>query len=277
MLLGIVFISCEKIHPKADVPSYIQISSIDLTTNTSSEGSNNNNITDAWVFIDDNLVGVYELPATFPVLGKGNHEVMVRAGIKKNGMSSSRVIYPFYDKYSITTNLTENEISAIQPSIQYYSNLQFSLLEDFELGTSLEKSGSSDTTLELISSFNGVQLDSKCAAIYLDQNKTYFEIATSASQFSLPLGTPIYLEVSFLCSSAFSIGVFKNTTLGLEKTNPYITINPTSIWKTIYIDINDATKSHTNALSFEIYFAGTIDNELTESYVLLDNIKLIHN
>ena len=277
MLLSMVFVSCEKIHPKAEIPSYIQVNSINLSTNTSSEGSNVNNITDAWIFVDDNLMGIYELPVTFPVNEMGTHEIMVRAGIKKNGMASSRVIYPFYDQYSVTTNLTEKEITVIAPTIEYYSNLQFAWMEDFEVGTSLVKSGSSDTTLEMISSFNGIQLDNKCAAIYLDQSKTYFEISTNASQFNLPIGTPIYMELSYMCASPFSIGVFKNTTFGLEKTSPYITINPSSSWKTIYIDINDAAKSHTNALSFEIYFAGTIGADLTESYILLDYIKLIYN
>ena len=70
-------------------PAYIKINDIELNN------SSTDKITDAWVYIENQLQGVYELPAKFPVLETGVKEIRIKAGIKNNGISSSRVFYPF--------------------------------------------------------------------------------------------------------------------------------------------------------------------------------------
>mgnify|MGYP001300362070 CR=1 FL=1 len=52
-------ISCTK--EDNNIPAYIKIDNITLNDNSTHK------ITDAWVYIDDNLQGVYELPANFPL------------------------------------------------------------------------------------------------------------------------------------------------------------------------------------------------------------------
>ena len=47
-------------------------------------GSITENITDVWVYIEDNLQGVYEIPVEFPVLEEGIKNIRVKAGIKAN-------------------------------------------------------------------------------------------------------------------------------------------------------------------------------------------------
>ena len=52
------------------------------------------------VYINDDLVGVYELPAKFPVLKEGNVTVKVFAGIIDFAKDPPRgVKYPFYDPH----------------------------------------------------------------------------------------------------------------------------------------------------------------------------------
>ena len=63
----LILISCNK---EEEIPSYIEINDFNLTSN-SSFGENTENITDVWIYIDENLQGVYEIPVTFPVLNKG--------------------------------------------------------------------------------------------------------------------------------------------------------------------------------------------------------------
>ena len=83
LLLTLGFISCRKFEGSQKVPSYIHIESIEVDSLTDYfvYGANTHKITDAWVYVDDNLVGIYELPSTFPVLKKGQHKVAVRGGI----------------------------------------------------------------------------------------------------------------------------------------------------------------------------------------------------
>ena len=74
----------------------LQIDSVSLDTNYYEQGSNFKAITDAWVYVDDGLIGAFELPATIPVLAEGKHKLEIRPGIKLNGISSTRAPYPFY-------------------------------------------------------------------------------------------------------------------------------------------------------------------------------------
>ena len=95
ILFTVVFSSCTKNQFKAEIPSYIYIESIDLETE-SFEGSDSQNLTDAWVTMDGNFLGAFELPCTIPILGDGAHEFRVSSGIKANGISATRIIYPFF-------------------------------------------------------------------------------------------------------------------------------------------------------------------------------------
>ena len=70
ILIAVVFSSCSKNQFKAEIPSYIHIESIDLETD-SFEGSDSQKLTDAWITMDGNFLGAFELPCTIPILGDG--------------------------------------------------------------------------------------------------------------------------------------------------------------------------------------------------------------
>jgi len=53
------------INPAEPIPSYIHIDKIDLTTDYSSQGTSSNKITDAWIYVDNELIGAFEMPVTF--------------------------------------------------------------------------------------------------------------------------------------------------------------------------------------------------------------------
>ena len=62
LFLLLLFTACEK-EDTNGVPAFITINTITLD-----EGNATANITDAWVYINDQLQGVYELPAQFPLI-----------------------------------------------------------------------------------------------------------------------------------------------------------------------------------------------------------------
>ena len=96
LFLIICIVSCNK--DNNEVPCYISIDDIQVNEYANSAGTN---VTDAWVYINDNLQGVYELPARFPVLAQGKQKLRIRAGIKDNGIAATRVAYPFYSSFII--------------------------------------------------------------------------------------------------------------------------------------------------------------------------------
>ena len=121
LLLLTSIISCKK-EDINDIPSYMTIEEITLDENST------HNITDAWVYIDDNLHGVYELPANFPILTQGKHKLRIKAGIKDNGIAGTRIPYPFYSSYIEEEHEFNPEtIMSITPIVSY---LESTVLDD---------------------------------------------------------------------------------------------------------------------------------------------------
>ncbi len=118
--------ACELYNPTEPIPAYIHIDKIGLTTSADgSQGSNSSKITDAWVYIDERLIGCFELPVTFPVLYEGSHQLKIRAGIKVNGIAATRAPYPFYEAYTQSVDLQKGTKITVSPTVKYRTNMTF--------------------------------------------------------------------------------------------------------------------------------------------------------
>lgn len=273
-VIGITFFSCSKEDYEAQVPAYISIDNITLTTNEATEGSASSNIVDAWVYINDDLVGVYELPATFPVLKEGSATIKVYAGIKDNGISTSRERYLLYAPYVEGINLVKGETISIDPVVTYNSGVTFTWIEDFENGSlSFLYTSGSDTVI------NNQSLDVKdgffSGQIYLEDDMDFFE-ATSIAFTTVPkTGVPVYLELDFKTNEPLFIGVF----LGSEQQS-YLTLNTTSTWKKIYINLTELINSSATSTEVKIFLGikeeGNLIFQTDNPEIYLDNIKLVH-
>jgi len=265
-LFGIfLFQSCKKIDVNEGVPSYISIPSIEVITDPANEGSNSHKITDAWVYFDNNLQGVYPLPATFPVLLSGKQNISIKAGIKNNGIAATRVNYPFYDYFKEEVFLTKDSTTIINPVVSYFDNAVF-YMEDFELsGIKFITTSNSDTILFRNS-----------GAAHLASPHLTFEIATEEVQ--LPkVGTPIYVELNYKCNTAFQVGVFANYDQAPVVVQSILTITPKLEWNKIYIDLTSTIINSQNANSHKVFISMKRDINSTEMAELyLDNFKIVY-
>src|SRR5690606_11241618 len=73
--------SCEK-DKQAEIPSFLSIGEITVTDTSGNVISSD--ALDAWVYIDDQLKGAFEVPTKLPILEKGVHRVDIRAGVNEN-------------------------------------------------------------------------------------------------------------------------------------------------------------------------------------------------
>ena len=273
-LFGIfLFQSCKKADINDGVPSYISIPSIEVVTDPTNEGSNSHKITDAWVYFDNNLQGVYPLPATFPVLLSGKQNISIKAGIKNNGIAATRVKYPFYDYYKSEITLTKDSITVLNPEV-FYANADSIIFEDFE-STSLilDTTLNSDTTFFIA---NDTLFEGNFGGVHLASPHVTFETATEKIQ--LPkVGTPVYVELNYKCNTAFQVGVFANYDQAPVIIQSILTINPKLEWNKIYIDLTSAIINTQNADSHKVFISMRRDinsNEIAELYV--DNFKIIY-
>lgn len=274
-------LSCQKFEGEQTIPAYLHIDTVLFSTDYPSEGSNTHKITDVWVYVNDQLIGAFELPATFPVLASGIHKLEIRPGIKLNGIAATRVPYPFFKPYLISDfNFIEDSVLTIHPITSYYSNITFAWMEDFEgSNISLEKTTQSDTNLVKTFPSNNPEAflsdySSYSGLIHLEGNYNKFQIATFMA-YELPgKGTPVFLEMDYKCDRAFGVGMFatiNSTILSL----PILVVNASEEWNKIYINLSPNVTEYSTSLNFKIYFESDKGDD-NQARFLFDNIKLIY-
>jgi hypothetical protein len=79
LLLFIFFTGCVKENA---VPAYIYIPAFSLTTKTG-EGTTSQKITDAWVYVDGQINGVFQMPITLPVVELGKCQAFATTALSQ--------------------------------------------------------------------------------------------------------------------------------------------------------------------------------------------------
>lgn len=267
------FHSCEIINPAEDVPSYIRVKSISLVTDTLTQGSAANRITDVWLYVDNQPLGVYEMPVSIPVLKEGTHEISVRGGIIVNGIASTRVYYPFYAFYNATVNFTPASVINVSPVVNYFSGTVFAIEESFSgFGYDVVVTAASDTNYYLVNDNNAFEGPS--AGVYLDASHLVFECEPRDS-LQLPLNNPVYMELNYKSNTDFTIGMHAVTLLQVYDIF-ILNIRATTEWKKIYINLTEGISLYTNALGFKPYIHMERNNDIGDARLFFDNIKVVH-
>jgi hypothetical protein len=275
LVIVVTFFSCSKENYVAEIPAYISISDFTLTTTNATQGSASENITDAWVYMNDDLVGVFELPVKFPVLKEGNFTIKVYAGIKENGIGATRARYLAYAPYVKEINLVKDETIVIDPAITYEPSVNFAWLEDFEnVNLSFLYHSSSDTIIT--KSTLDVKEGSYSGQIYLDLGMNFFE-ATTEVLANVPLNglSPVYLELDFKTNQPITLGVYLDASQ-----YAFSTLNVATEWTKIYINLTDViSQNRIGSPELKVFFG--LAESPTNPFVLapeilIDNLKVVH-
>ena len=272
MLVSFLFLSCKKANLNEGVPSYISIPTFELVTEID-EGSNSHKITDAWIYFDNNLQGIYPLPSNFPVLLDGKQNIKIKAGIKNNGTATTRIKYPFYNYYIEEILLKKDSTTILKPTFNYLNgnDLDFVEIEDFEdAGTIFSSTSRSDTSLfQTTDSVFGT-----IGAVNLAPPHQTFEMATEELQLTSN-NLPIYVELNYKANTTFQVGVFANYSEVVE-TFLEFTINPKNEWNKIYLELTPIINATPNANSYKIFI--TMSRDINTSKIAdlyLDNFKIV--
>jgi hypothetical protein len=278
LLILVLFISlssCEIINPEEQIPSYLRIDSIEYNIASSNEAKISN-LTDAWVYIDDQILGAFELPAEFPVLAEGKHKVTIKPGIKVSGISETRGAYPFFENYITEVNFIADSAVSIIPVATYYKETQFFINEDFESsGVLFEKTSRSDTSLVKTNDTKLVLDGEFSGVVHLNTNARMFE-CKSIEFLKIPTaGKPVFLEICYKSDIPFTIGFFANFFQTSEQ-HSVLVVNTSAVWNKIYINLADAISNYSDARDFNIFIGTTIPEGVSEATLYFDNIRLVH-
>jgi hypothetical protein len=267
LLTLLVFASCQK-EDAVGIPAYIKIENIYLGENDS-----NSTITDAWVYINGQLQGVYELPAKFPVLEEGNANIKVYAGIKNNGIASDRVIYPFYSSDTTNKVLTINASTEIYPTVNIKENID-GQFDDFDNGYSFN----SDTCFQVLSGgpygkYGSLSLSDSDSILITEINYQDFPLSFD----NVPQqGSPTYMELDYKNNTSFLVGMYINFPNSPTLEKGLLWINPKEDWNKIYIDLTQTVSEAIGAETFSIFIKMQRDTNLDENKLDFDNIRIIH-
>lgn len=271
--LPLLLCQCDKEKYRAEIPAYLYIDKVILTTSYSSQGTSSHKITDVWVYVDDDLKGVFEMPAKIPLLYKGKHKVSVRAGIKVNGIANTRAAYPFYTTYVTEIDFRENKTDTLIPQFTYESGVNFPYKEDFDqAGFNFFYTNGSQS--QFILTTGGEQFEGNySASASLTSTQTFFEAYTTEI-YNLPKNQrPVFLELNYRCNTTLVVGLFYDSPVPTMQ-RALIYLNPTEEWNKIYINMTEALAEQQSATRHMISF-GFTNQDATEKKIWIDNIKVV--
>lgn len=268
--------SCELINPDEQIPAFIRIEEYTLVT-TAEQGIAVHKLTDAWVFVDEELVGVYELPASIPVLSAGLTKVRIEAGSRVSGLVGQRASNPFMEHFNGTLTLFPDSQLLFNPVVSYRSNTVLKWKEEFsEPGVSLVATSLNDGDLTRVSGSEAYAGQS--FKMSLTENQLLVECATALA-YPLPAaGTPVFLEFSYRNNNLLYVGLISGTPGGVTQTSVLV-LNPSAEWNHVYVNLTGVLSSGTltGAIGHQVFFGFLRDDGVTgEAYAVIDNIKLMH-
>ncbi len=276
LILLLSLTTCEKFSGDQTIPAYLSIDSIYLTTDYYLQGTASQNITDAWVYVDDDLIGAFELPARFPVLKNGMHTVKILPGIKKNGIASTRINYIFYAEISKQIRLTEDSTTHLGVMKTTYTTAAgFTWMEDFDnISISLDTTSRSTAYIQKTPIGSPLTFEgSHSGMVVMDTTMDFFECQTH-NDFIIPYA-PVFLEMNFNTSNVLTVGLILYSTTNIY-TVPIINLNKTNnTWKKIYVDLTTSMNAYPNVFSYRLYMGTFKDEDALQTTILFDNLKLV--
>ncbi|MFN4910646.1 MAG: hypothetical protein ACK438_11380 [Flavobacteriales bacterium] len=277
--LLLVLNGCIKNNPD---PSWLTIDKWTLSANpnlSGNEGELSQNISEAWIYVNDQCLGVFELPVKIPVLKSGPVNVKVYPGIKNNGVSATKKIYPFLKVYESNITLVPNQNISLSPSTQYVENTNF-IIEDFEgANINLVNDPNSSIANYLLDNidlqpFNG----NAYARVQLNQNDSLWVAYTTFSSY-LPKGKEVYLELDYYTTNHVVTGLLAISPSGIKRNINYQlnrSTPETVKWKKIYIDLRELIGASDANAYFDHSFEAFKPSDLDQTEIRIDNIKVVY-
>ncbi len=265
----------------------LKIDSVSVITLTG-QGNATHQILGVQVYINNQMIGNFELPVKIPVLVTGEKVKldilpMVFINGSKNAIGHLNTLKSFSDSVVFTSSKTY----LLKPLFGYHNNAEFPWLEDFEDGRSKKLVPISPSPFPGDSLFiekRPFDLNGKFAGlstIYcvrfenIDTAK-YIDIGSFDAFQNLPTdGRNIFFEFDIKTDLPVQLALSRKNTISTELI-PYLLVNPTrGQWKRFYVNLVYEIAGQPSGTSFRIFFdinkpASVIPNR----EILFDNLRL---
>jgi hypothetical protein len=279
--LGLLLSACVKNNPD---PSWLEVGEWTLEANAAlngEEGQLTHNITDAWVYIDEQLIGVFEVPFKIPILKEGAVNVRIYPTIRVNGIAATKMRNEHLVPYEVNVNLVKNQTLSISPVTHYKDNVNF-WVEDFEdiniKLTDDPNTSSAHLTLanDTLKWFNGNYYGK---VLMNAQDSMWVAYTNQDQQLSIPKNKQAMLEIDYCNSVPFTNYLLFVNANGTNE-NAMITMNKSPLnalrWKKIYILLSEVITAGPNNTNYIQAFRAFHDAAISSNLILIDNIKVVY-
>jgi hypothetical protein len=226
------------------------------------------NFSDAWIFLDGQSYGVYELPRSIPFVSDDPVSVSIQAGIRENGIKSAPRVYPFVDNYEFDLDLEDGEEILVNPVFNYLDNIkirfdsEFNDLEDF----GFDEDGVD--SIRIVLAENGVGLMKLEGGQLLEE-------ATALVFNEIPRnGSPVYLEIEYRGNLDLDVGLIGISGSDIFK-DYFVSLRSDAEWNKAYINFTDLIIA-SNLNGYQILLGADNSENTREARIYIDNIKLLH-
>lgn len=280
-LLPLLSSNCVKNNPN---PSWLEVTEWTLEANpelNGEEGQLTHKLTDAWVYIDDELIGVFEVPFKIPILKEGLSKIRLYPTIRVNGIAATKMRNEHLEAFEVQAELIQNQTLELSPVTHYKSNVSF-WIEDFEdINIKLtDDPNTSSAHLNLANDtlkwFNG----NYYGRVLLNaQDSMWIAYTNQDQQLSIPKNKQAMLEIDYCNSVPFThYLLFVNANGTNENLMPTMNKSPLNMlrWKKIYILLSEVITAGPNNSNYIQAFKAFYDANISNNLILIDNIKVVY-
>ncbi len=263
------------------IPAYLHIEP--FTVNATG-GADWQKITEGWVYVNNQLLGGFTLPATVPVLADGESQVLVFPGVKENGLTSTPAVYPFLERFEAEVVLTSGQTTNLQPATKYAPAAIFPWsVERASFNTTSvnleDRDGDSLSTFVLTTdgAFEG-----RSVLLSVDTAHRINDVATELL-LDLPVtqAQPVRLEMNYKNDIPFELWVLGTQGNASELSLGVYQFVPAENWNKIYFNLTTfliALNQDKYRLLFRVNLPRDDKGNIIQNTgtVLLDNLRIIH-
>ncbi len=266
---------CNVINPHEQTPTYIHVDSFSFKYNSAVPFTTSHDIRTVWAYYNDNAIGAFDLPATFPVITNGTrHKLTLAPGIVVSGFNNNLSGYSFYTLDTSSFVPDPGKVITYVPKTSFYSTTKIQLVSNFDYGlTNLSKCGGNrdiliDTARADLFEGHGVGNISLIAVGDSSIDSTVFN-------YIIPYGQTAFLEFNYKSTIPFYVGMqaFES---GIKSSVAYQTgVNPSANWAKFYLPLHDFIATYTGSGGYKFYFKAVLAEGQSSGVLLLDNIQIV--
>ena len=283
-LLAIVLLpACDLINPDEKIPAYLYVGLFEVADNPNvAEGSLDQQITNAQVYVGNEYLGLFTLPTVVPVLQEGTQTVYLDPVVKENGRTFSLNIYPFYQRVEYQLDLVPAQTDSLYPVTAYTDETVFGFIENFELGSSIfevERDGNENTFMDV--STEVVYEGNRSGWIFLDEDNILVDVGTAEDQlFELAAANDVWLEMNVRSDVDVFVGLVGYDNVGNTASEFEWGALAGEEWRKLYFNLTpQVILSGFEEYAIALTAGLPVENGslvLKEANLYFDNIKLLY-